>query len=256
MAMQQINRRRFVQSSVAASSAALLAGRAVPSASAGSAAPASSQDNTTIQVMVWGRPDTAVWLEEAYKRIKPDAAESVTVEPIVGGDGDGAIAEQFRLMLSAGGQDIPDIMRFNRIQVPEFAAAGVLTDLTEIMEPLTGEMIDSSVALSKFDDRFIAVPAQMKSKVWYYRQDLFDEAGINPDDVTDIDAFVAAGKQLHEALPDSYILNMRAEPSGWLAQDILTSFGSISFYDREAGEFQIVDQPCLPCALRDTRQTP
>ena len=245
MATKQINRRRFVQSSVAASSAALLASRAASPTAAATDALRSMQENTTIQVMVWGRPDTAVWLYEAYNRVEPNAAANISVEPIIGGDGDGAVAEQFRLMLSAGGQDMPDIIRLNRIQVPEFAAAGMLADLTEMMEPATDEMIDSAVELSKFDDRFIAVPAQLKSKVWYYRQDLFEEAGINPDEVTDIDAFVAAGKQLHEALPDSYILNLRAEPSGWLAQDILTSFGSISFYDREAGEFQIVDSPAF-----------
>lgn len=245
MAMKHINRRRFVQSGVAASSAALLAGRATPPAPAAATNLTAVQENTTLQVMVWGRPDTAVWLYEAYKRVKPDAAESITVEPIVGGSGDGEVAEQFRLMLSAGGQDVPDIIRFNRIQVPEFAVVGMLADLTEMMEPFTGDMIESAVELSKFEDRFVAVPAQLKSKVWYYRQDLFEQASVNPDEVTDIDAFVAAGKQLHAAIPESYILNLRAEPSGWLAQDILTSFAPVSFYNREAGEFQIVDSPAF-----------
>lgn len=245
MAKTRIDRRRLLQSTVGASCATMLAAHTASAAPASIGSLAAAQDTTTIQTMVWGRPDTAVWLSEAYTRVKPDAAAGVTVEPIVGGSNDPEVAEQFRLMLSAGGQDVPDIIRFNRFSIPEFASAGVLADLTQMMEPFTGEMIESAVELSKFEDQFVAVPAQLKSKVWYYRQDLFEQSGINPDDVTDIDAFVAAGKQLHEALPDSYILNLRAEPSSWLAQDILSSFAPISFYDRAAGEFQIVDSPAF-----------
>ncbi len=244
MAAKPINRRRFLQSGLAASATVLVAKgtTAAPARSAVARAPA-VQGTTNLRMMVWGRPDTANWNYEAFRRVKPDAAQRITVEPIVGGEGDPDVAEQFRLMLSAGGQDVPDIIRFNRSTVAEFATAGVLADLTEMIEPFAADMIDSARQLASFDERVVAIPAQLKSKVWFYRRDLFEQAGVDPNAVADIDAFVAAGRQLHEAVPESYIFNLRADPPGYLLQNVLSSFAPISFYDREAEQFQVTTHP-------------
>jgi ABC-type glycerol-3-phosphate transport system substrate-binding protein len=235
MAPLPLNRRRLLKSGLAASAAALSTKLGAPAAFAAPAV----QGTTNLRVMVWGRPNGANWAYESFRRAAPDAAANVTVEPIVGGPGDGEVAEQFRLLLSAGGQDMPDVIMLNRTQVPEFAAAGVLTDLTDRIAPYREDMIDSAVQLASFDDRVIAVPNQLKSKIWYYRADLLEEAGVDPDAVPDIDAFVEAAKAYHAAKPDSFLFNMRADPPGYLLQNILTSTAPISFYDREAGRFQV-----------------
>ncbi len=245
MAATPINRRRFLQTGLAASATALTVrggATAAPARSSLLKAPA-VQETTNLRVMVWGRPDTANWMYAAVQRAAPEVAQRISIEPVVGGPGDQEVAEQFRLLLSAGGQDMPDIIRFNRTQVPEFAAAGVLADLTEMIAPFQEDMIGSARELSQFEDQVVAVPAQLKSKVWYYREDVFAEAGIDPAGVADIDAFVAAGKTLHAAQPESFISNLRAEPPGYLLQDIVTSFAPVSFYDREAGQFQVTTHP-------------
>ena len=244
MAPLPLNRRRFLQSGMAASATALLAAPGGPAAtrSTAFAAPA-VQETTNLRVMVWGRPDTVNWAYQAFQRAAPDAARGITVEPVVGGPGDQEVAEQFRLLLSAGGQDMPDVIRLNRTQVPEFAAAGVLADLTDLIAPYREDMIENALQLASFDDRVVAIPTQLKSKVWYYRADLFEEAGIDPAAVTDIDAFVEAGRTLNEALPESFISSMRAEAPGYLQQSIVTSFSPIAFYDREAGQFQVTTHP-------------
>jgi len=193
--------------------------------------------------MVWGRPDGANWDYEAYRRANPEGAAKVTMEPIVGGQGDNEVAEQFRLMLSAGGDDVPDIIHLNRIQVPEFASAGVLADLTEMMEPYKADIIESAYELSSFEGQVVAVPNQLKSKVWYYRADLFEEAGIDPDAVATWDDFIAAGLELHQKLPDSFIYNLRQGLTGYRLQNILTSYSPVSFYDRDENQFQVTSHP-------------
>lgn len=241
MATLPLNRRRFLQSGLAASAASLVA--AHPAARERAVAAPALQTPTNVRVMVWGRPDTANWTYEAFRRADADAAKAITVEPVVGGSGDQEVAEQFRLLLSAGGQDMPDVIRLNRTQVPEFAAAGVLADLTDLVAPFREDLIDSAVQLASFDDRVVAIPAQLKSKAWYYRADLFDEAGVDPASVTDIDAFVAAGQALHEALPETFISAMRASAPGYQQQSTVTSFSPIAFYDREAGQYQVTTHP-------------
>jgi ABC-type glycerol-3-phosphate transport system substrate-binding protein len=193
--------------------------------------------------MVWGRPEGANWDYQAYQRANPEGAKNLTIEPIVGGQGDNEVAEQFRLMLSAGGGDLPDIIHLNRIQVPEFASAGVLTDLTELMEPYKADIIESAFELSSFDGQAVAVPNQLKSKVWYYRADLFEQAGINPDAVATWDDFVSAGLELHQKLPESFIYNMREGLTGYRLQNILTSFAPVSFYSRDENRFVVNSHP-------------
>ena len=242
MAMHALNRRRLLQAGAAATAVAAGGAMTVAPRRATAKAPA-IQGTTNLRVMVWGRPDTANWLSAALERAAPDVAQRLTVEPVIGGPGDQEVAEQFRLLLSAGGQDMPDIIRFNRTQIPEFAAAGVLADLGEMIAPFQEDMIESAVALSTFEDRIIAVPAQLKSKVWYYREDLFDEAGIDPAAVVTMDDFIAAGKEFHAALPESYIFGLRTEVPGYQRQDILTSYAPVSFYDRDAGSYQVTTHP-------------
>ena len=60
------------------------------------------------------------------------------------------VAQKFRLMLSSGGSDMPDMIRLNRIEVPEFADAGLLTDLSDWMKPFAGDIIDSAKTLASY----------------------------------------------------------------------------------------------------------
>ncbi|MGH2603906.1 MAG: hypothetical protein ACRDJ9_31545, partial [Dehalococcoidia bacterium] len=96
MAVKPLNRRRFLQVGVATTTAVAGGAVAAPARAAMAKAPA-FQGTTNLRVMVWGRPDTANWMAAALERAAPDAAQRLTVEPVVGGPGDEHVAEQFRL---------------------------------------------------------------------------------------------------------------------------------------------------------------
>lgn len=241
MTASRLSRRQLLTSAVAASAATALGSTISPAVI--NAQSAAIKSGTHLRMMVWGRPDGVKWDYAAFQRAKPQEAKQLTVEPIVGGEGDNDVAEQFRLMLSAGGKDVPDIIHFNRIQIPEFAAADVLTDLTDKMAPFKADIIESAYNLSSFNGHVIAVPNQLKSKVWFYRTDLFEQAGLDPDTVKTWDDFIAAGLTLHQKLPKSFIYNMRQGLTGYRLQNILTSYAPVSFYDRDAGKFVITSHP-------------
>ena len=59
----------------------------------------------------------------------------------------------------------------------------------------------------QYNSKFIAYPYEVKSKLWYYRADIFAEAGIDPTKVKTLDDFIAAGKQLQAKFPGKYIEN-------------------------------------------------
>lgn len=241
MSASRLSRRQVIKSgAAAAASAAVLPAMSPAVVNARSAA---IQTPTNLRVMVWGRPDGANWDYQAFQRADPEGAKNLTMEPIVGGQGDNEVAEQFRLMLSAGGDDLPDIIHLNRIQVPEFASAGVLMDLTQLMEPYKADIIESAFELSSFEGQVVAVPNQLKSKVWYYRVDLFEQAGIDPDAIATWDDFIAAGLTLHQKLPESFIYNMREGLTGYRLQNILTSYAPVTFYNRDENAFVVNSHP-------------
>jgi len=241
MSASRWSRRHVIRSGAAVAAAAAIPTTISPAVV--NARSAAIQTPTNLRVLVWGRPDGANWDYQAFQRADPEGAKMLTMEPIVGGQGDAEVAEQFRLMLSAGGGDLPDIIHLNRIQVPEFASAGVLTDLTGLMEPYKAGIIPSAFELSSFEGKVVAVPNQLKSKVWYYRADLFEQAGIDPDAVATWDDFIAAGLTLHQKLPESFIYNLREGLTGYRLQNILTSYSPVTFYNRDENAFVVTSHP-------------
>lgn len=265
MGSPRVGRRQFLRSSLAGAAVAAanllaacsgevrsLAPSGSPTAGpvVGGATPAATNapavaGATRLRIMIWGQPDSVNWTYQAFSRVYPEDAKHLTVEPIIGGSNGPEVVQKLRLMLAASGTDLPDIVNMNRFSVPEFAEAHALADLTDWMTPFAGEMIDSAKALATYNGRFVAVPNALKAKVWMYRQDLFDKAGLDPDTVMTIDDFVAAGKQLHAKLPKTYIYNLGNTLPNTLQSFLLSSFAPLSYFDRATGKFQVTVHPAF-----------
>ena len=97
--------------------------------------------------------------------------------------------------------------RLNYTQFPEFAEAGVLYDLSDAIAPYEDDIIDAAKTLMTYDGSYYAVPQEVKPKVWLYRKDIFDDCGVNPDEIKTVDDFLEAAATIHEKYPDSYIEN-------------------------------------------------
>jgi ABC-type glycerol-3-phosphate transport system substrate-binding protein len=202
-----------------------------------SAPPASSAEHATgaITLQLWGSLDgiNAVW--EAYTTDFPDEAAGKTFKSQAGGSSDFESYEQFRLQLSSG-QNIPDIVQLNVTAVPEFAEAGVLTDLTDIIGDKITNVLPSGQTLAMYNGQIIGFPIQINEKAWAYRTDMFDAAGIDVTQVKTMDDLIAAGKKLQEVYPDSYIWNLGPNLDEYVLNEVVSGNGS-SYSTKE------------PCAL-------
>ncbi|MBQ7372836.1 MAG: extracellular solute-binding protein [Blautia sp.] len=163
-------------------------------------------DPITVRMMVWGNAEDYTKPNEALFNRFPEIAEKVNVEVELGGGGDADVAEKLRLML-ASGEELPDLIRLNYTQFPEYADAGILYDLTDAIAPYEDDIMDAAKDIMKWDDTYYAVIHEIKPKVWFYRTDMFEEAGIDPAEITTVDEFIEAGRKFHEVFPDSYIEN-------------------------------------------------
>ena len=71
-------------------------------------------------------------------------------------------------------------------------------DVTDRMEGHTGQFAEAPLSHARKDGKFFAVPWDMGPVGLWYRRDLFEKAGITPDDVATYDGFIEAGKGLQQ----------------------------------------------------------
>lgn len=201
----------------------------------------SQEGKVKLQWMTWGNtegPDKAI---EALFAAYPDMQNKVEFEVVLGGQGDGNVAEKLRLALAAN-EKVPDILQFNRLQIPEFASAGVLADVSEIYKDNADNIYPSIVDLISYEGKQVAFPTEAKTKIWFYRKDIFDQAGIDPRQVKNLDDFIAAGKKLREQFPNSYIWNMPKNFGGYYTGMVLSGNGG-KFWDAGQKKYVVDTDP-------------
>jgi len=147
--------------------------------------------------------------------------------------------ERLRLALAAN-QDIPDMLRFNVNAYIEFAASNELLDVTEYFEPVKDDLYAGAKGLCFYEGKFVAFPCQIKSKMFWYRQDLFEESGIDPKAIVSFQDFINAGKALNSKFPKSYIINLGPHPVGYWLRELLSAYEDARVAD-ETGRYLVTE---------------
>lgn len=210
-----------------------------------------SGEKTKLIGMCWGSTETYTKLSNAILEQNPELGEKYEVEWVLGGEGDGDVAEKIRLALSAN-EYIADITVLNYTQVPEFAEAGVLNDVSFAIAPYESQLTEAALNLTKYKDSTIAVPFEVKSKVWYYRQDIFDECEVDVSAIKNTDDFIAAGKKIQEKYPDSYMWNLGQTAAAYSYYMTISGNGA-SFCDGE-GNYNISQDAGVRAMLEDYKK--
>lgn len=228
---------RFTRRGVLGLGAAALASSAFP-------IPALAQA-TPLRWMSWGGATNIKKLADSVATQVPAIGGAYAVETIDGGQGDQDVAAAIRLAL-ASGQNLPDIVQLNRTQVAEFAASGELLDLGDIIGG--ADLYAGAQELCKVGDSFVAFPFELKSKLFYYRKDLYETAGIDMASLDTVDGFIAAGKALQEKAATS-ILNLGPQPVGYMLGEIVSAYPGSRYFADESGTFTVTSNPAFKDAF-------
>jgi multiple sugar transport system substrate-binding protein len=209
-----------------------------------------SGEKETIRYMIWGDAGLYNQISEALKETYPEFFEKYEIEVIVGGAGDNEVAEKIRLAL-ASGESCADIIQLNYTQVPEFAKAGALEDLSDIYEGYEDNLTFAAKNLSEYDGQTVALANQVNSKLFYYRKDIFDECGVDPTQWKTMDDMIAGSEKIQEKYPDKFIHNCSKEEgfSGYDAYMMMCVYDA-KFSD-DSGEYICDSDP----GLRKTLET-
>jgi ABC-type glycerol-3-phosphate transport system substrate-binding protein len=197
-----------------------------------------------LQLMTWGGATSSETRDTALRTAYPDLP---AVEVVVAGDGDFGVANAVRLAL-ASGQDIPDMVQLNRTQVAEFASAGELLDLSEVYTPILEDVYPGALELVQYNGQYVCFPFELKSKLFFYRADLFEEAEIDPAAIPTVTDFIAAGKTLNGKFPNSHIINLGPQPPQYWIGELLSAYPDVRFAD-DSGAYQLTTNPAFADAL-------
>lgn len=173
------------------------------------------------QLTVWTtqvQPERIEVQEQLGADFEAETGISVEFVPVE----ESALAERVTAAFGAG--DLPDLIYHPISQTIGWAEAGILDTLTatDIVESL-GEDTFSAGALNlvRFEEEYAAVPSDGWTQLLVYRQDLFDEAGLEAP--TTFAAIQAAVEALHNP-PEMYGFVAATDPSNDYMMQVLEEF--------------------------------
>jgi ABC-type glycerol-3-phosphate transport system substrate-binding protein len=207
-----------------------------------------SNTGAKLSLLTWGDPKYAQGQFALYQKHFPKDAKGQSLNVILGGANDADAVNAFRLRLAAH-HGIPDIVQLNRSEVAEFAAAGQLANLQPYLKGYIPNMSKAGQTLMQYNGVDVAVPYEVKEKLWFYRKDMFAAAGIDPTQVKTQAQFIAAGHKLQAKYPSSYIWNLAATPQAYILGEI-TSGNGAQVFDKKAGKFVVATDPGMRKAFQ------
>ncbi|MDB5078217.1 MAG: extracellular solute-binding protein [Chloroflexi bacterium] len=226
-------------STKAGSPAAAAANTPKPTATTLALQVGSTSAKVNLTYMTWGGDSDKTRRFKENQAAYPEFADYSMRLLAQGGDAD--VASFLRLALTSG-KDIPDILQLNRTQLAEFAESGELTDLTSVMEPFKADLTAGALNIATYNGKFFAFPNQVNSKIWYYRADLFEQAGINVNNIKTLADLISAGKTLNAKFPKSYIFNISSQLWASYLPMFLSAYPDIRMAN-DNGEYQLTKHP-------------
>lgn len=206
-----------------------------------------SGDPVKLQMLVWNSVETYEQLNDELLKQFPEMDAKVDIEVVLTDD----TAKYLRLLL-ASGEPLPDLIRINYTQFAEFESAGLLQDLTEAVAPYADSIIPAVYELMKGEDGGVyCLPQEVKPKVWYYRTDIFEQAGVDPTQVKTVDELIEAAKKVNE-VTGTYIENY-IPPFNPYDLIMLLSGNGGTFCD-ENGDFNIASDENVRAAFEQLKK--
>lgn len=154
---------------------------------------------------------------------------------------------------AAGGADLPDVYAVENNEAEVFWSRfpGCFTDLNTLgAADIRAEFPDFKWTELTLGEQVFAVPWDSGPVVTFYRRDLYEQAGISPDDIETWDDFIAAGQTLDEATGAKMLWFDFSDDGVW--RQLANQNGC--FYFDDAGETVTANQPGCVTAMETMKK--
>jgi len=167
---------------------------AAPTATTAAAAPAAGSLMTKkaagqeISVWGWDKPEFNKVVEDYVKE-----AAGVTVNGQTYGGDD----EWKKITTSAAaGVGLPDAFKRGTYNVPQLVEMGAVIDLTPLVAPYKDLLPEVAWQMSTYNGKIYTVPANSPASGFFWRYDVCEKYGIDPDKIDTWDDFMEAGLKI------------------------------------------------------------
>lgn len=212
------------------------------------------------------RPITLTWMKHGSPsgidnrskllfEVFPELAAKYRLEPVIAGPKSDDVLRKLRLGFAAG-ETPPDLVMLQYYQLKEFVRSGVLADVSDIYKPVWDDVPQAALDVVTVDGKQWGGVIQLKSKLWFYRDDLFNKAGIRVQDVITTSDVIAAGKKLQAAVPGSNIWNLGPNfaSNAHYNFDMIISGNGGQLWSDARKEYVVDTDPGVRAAFEDLRK--
>jgi len=88
-----------------------------------------------------------------------------------------------RVGTAAGAGELPDVLSLDVVFVPQFTTVGAFLDITDRIDalPFAADIAPSHIDVGTLDGQKHVVPHTMDLSVYFYNKDLYEQAGLDPE---------------------------------------------------------------------------
>jgi len=220
-----------------------------PAAAPTEAPPEAPAAPSSFKFSTWGDP---TFFEDGFERMKADYPQYADVEweSLPGGEGTEDLLSMLIVDFAAESWDtMPDAAEMSTSYIPQLAEAGVLVDLTDLIEPYKDDISPAILEGVSWNGKVWAAPWMPNTAMVWYNKEVFDMAGINADDIETWDDYIEAGKTIRDfEFPDGVDRYITNADIGWgpgMMLQIMLQQQCSGFFDPETGELTIDTDPAF-----------
>ena len=132
--------------------------------------------HATLEVWAWQGSGVDTFADAEFAEYYPNIQVNYVLRPT------GDVYQQIQLAAVAGG-GLPDVSNIEDSHLRQFLELGILHDITDRALPYVPFMNEFKWRHVEMDGRYYGMPNDSGPVALFYRRDVFEQAGVNPDDI-------------------------------------------------------------------------
>lgn len=107
--------------------------------------------------------------------------------------------EKSKISVAAStGTGLPDCFKLNNTDIPRLVEQGAIMDITELAAPYKDKLPQVAWDMVTYEGKIWGMPANSPAGGMFYRYDVLETYGINPEDLTTWEKWIEAGRKITE----------------------------------------------------------
>ncbi|MEO8391629.1 MAG: extracellular solute-binding protein [Chloroflexota bacterium] len=149
-------------------------------------------DGQTITAWGWDTPEFNKPILDYIQEVS-----GVTVTDVTYSNAD--VLTNITAAMAAGGVGMPDVFKRGSNDIPALVDMGAIKDITDLVAPYKSLLPDVAWQMVTYQGKIWGVPANSPAGGIFWRADMAEKYGVDPDQVKTWDDFIAAGQKISDA---------------------------------------------------------